>query len=332
MTLVDEGAAWVEVLVDTPGSRGTYTYRIPPELRDTLAPGDAIAVPFGTRTVGAIAIARRDCLSPDLEPAAIREIEDVIAANAIAPEFWQVLHRVAEYYVTPLGQVVRAVLPPGMLGRSQRRIQLVSSAPIDETQLSAAGRSLLANLQAQNGDAAWRYLKNRTRDAAKGWRELQRQGWARSYWQEANTPKPQTFQAVTLILDDEDGLTPRQQEVLVGLRRLGGDAWMTELIAQVGATRQVVQALEKKQRVTIAPRQKLRAAAQPSVARDRPLTLTDAQQAAVEAIAAAIRAANPQAFLLRGVTGSGKTGVYLQAIALVLERSQSALCWCRKSG
>ncbi|MEO0852332.1 MAG: primosomal protein N', partial [Cyanobacteria bacterium J06648_11] len=315
----------VEVLVDSPGSRGAYTYRIPPELHDTLAPGDALSVPFGSRTVGAIALARLDTLPPDLDPATIREVEDAIAANAIAPEFWQVLHRVAEYYVTPLAQVVRAVLPPGMLGRSQRRIQLLPSAPVDDTLVSDVGRSLLAQLRAQKGDASWRYLKPRVRNAAQGLRELQRRGFARSYWRSADTPKPQTFQAVTLICDEEEGLTTRQREALVGLRRLGGDAWMTELISQVGATRQVVQALAKKQRVAIAPREKLRTAAQPVVPRDRPLTLTPAQHGAVEAIAVAVRAANPQAFLLRGVTGSGKTEVYLQAISLVLERSQSAL-------
>lgn len=322
---VAEAAAWVEVLVDSPGSRGCYTYRIPPELQDRLAPGDVLAVPFGSRPVGAIALSRLEALPSDLDPADVRDVEDIVAANAIAPEFWQVLHRVAEYYVTPLAQVVRAVLPPGMLGRSQRRVELVPAAQIDIEVLSIAGRSLLERLQAQKGDAAWLFLRRQVRDAAKGLRELQQRGWARSYWQEAATPKPQTLQAVTLVREDTEGLTPRQSDVLIALRRLGGDAWMTELISQAGATRQVVQALAKKQRVAIAPREKLRAASEPEIAPDLPLQLTPAQQHAVDAIAAAALAANPQAFLLRGVTGSGKTEVYLQAIASVLQQQQSAL-------
>ncbi|MEM6445652.1 MAG: primosomal protein N' [Cyanobacteria bacterium P01_D01_bin.123] len=328
MTAAGELAAWVEVIVDSPGVRGCYTYRIPPELHERLAPGDVLAVPFGSRPVGAIALSRLDALPLGLDAADVRDVEDIVTTNAIAPEFWQVLQHVAEYYVTPLAQVLRIVLPPGMLGRSQRRIQLVQEPTAGEATaatLSAEATSLLVLLQAQRGDASWLFLRRQVTNAAKGLRELQQQGRARSYWQETTTPKPQTRQAVTLIQDDIDGLTSRQAEVLVALRRLGGDAWMTELLSQVGATRQVVQALAQKQRVTIASREKLRAASQPQVIPDRPLGLTKAQQAAVDAIAAAASQAKPQVFLLRGVTGSGKTEVYLQAIASVLQERKSAL-------
>jgi primosomal protein N' (replication factor Y) len=38
--------------------------------------------------------------------------------------YWQLLETVSQYYQTPLIQVIRAALPPGLLGRSQRRVRL----------------------------------------------------------------------------------------------------------------------------------------------------------------------------------------------------------------
>ena len=57
----------------------------------------------------------------------------------------------------------------------------------------------------------------------------------------------------------------------------------------------------------------------------QPVTLTDAQQRAFDAIVEAARQSHPQVFLLQGVTGSGKTEVYLRAIDECLKRGQTAL-------
>ena len=61
------------------------------------------------------------------------------------------------------------------------------------------------------------------------------------------------------------------------------------------------------------------------VARDAPPTLTGEQQTAVDAITIALASSAPAAFLLHGVTGSGKTEVYLRAIATCLESGGGAL-------
>ena len=62
---------------------------------------------------------------------------------------------------------------------------------------------------------------------------------------------------------------------------------------------------------------------------EAPLTLNVEQQQAVSAVAAALQ--RFQCFLLQGVTGSGKTEVYLQLIGEVVEQGRQALCWCRRS-
>ena len=319
---------WVEVLVDRPGNPEAYTYQLPTNL-ETVQPGDVLAVPFGSQVVSAIALRCLDALPEQLQADRIRPVEDVVATGLLPSHLRSLLHQVSQYYVTPLQQVVRTVLPPGILARAQRRICLDKSdrqSVLFATPLSAPARSLLDLLRDQKqGDLSWRYLRQRVKNATKGLRELQQLKLVRSYWKDGKTIAPKTQQAVTACGTsghvDELELTTRQLEVLAVLRRLGGEMWLSDLVTEAKTTRGVVQALEKKGQVAIAPREKLRSPTAPDVCRDSAKSLTAAQAAAVEAIVAAPACS----MLLQGVTGSGKTEVYLQAIALRLEGQQSAL-------
>ncbi|WP_256874453.1 hypothetical protein [Nostoc sp. C057] len=114
---------WVEVLVDCPGSTGLFTYRLPAQLE--IKPGDILSVPFGAQQLGAIAIRLLAQPNVDLAPEKIREVEDIVSVGFFPSAYWELLNRVAAYYYTPLIQVIRVALPPGLLGRSQRRIRLV---------------------------------------------------------------------------------------------------------------------------------------------------------------------------------------------------------------
>ncbi|MGK7911549.1 MAG: primosomal protein N' [Synechococcus sp.] len=319
-------ARWVEVLVDRPGNLEAYTYQLPTEL-ESVQPGDVLAVPFGSQVVSAIALRCLDTLPEHLNANKIRTVEDSVATGLLPPHLQVLLQRVARYYVTPLQQVVRTVLPPGILARAQRRICLDRcdrQSTLFEASLSAPAQAILELLQGQKqGDLSWRYVRQRVKQASKGLQELQRLKLVRSYWKNGKTVAAKTQQAVTLCSGhvDDAGLTPRQQDVLATLRQLGGEVWLTELVSAAKTTRNVVQALEKKGHVAIATREKLRSPTSPEVGRDSQKTLTATQAEAVEAIVTA----SAGTMLLQGVTGSGKTEVYLQAIAQRLEGQQSAL-------
>jgi primosomal protein N' (replication factor Y) len=317
---------WVEVLVDSPGRQGCYTYRVPPSLQEeqTVRPGDLLAVPFGQQVVGAIAVRVLPHCPTELEPSQIKDMEAVAGVGLLPAELWMLVERVAAYYLTPLPQVVRAVLPPGLLTRSRRRVQL-QRFPSEEMGLSPPARALLDLLGKKPGDLSWSFLRRQVSGAERGLRELQQGGWVQSYWQETKSMRPRRRQAVTLRDDRTADLTPRQLEVAVTLQRQGGEMWMAELLAETKATRSVVKALASKGRVVVTERDVLRSPQLPAINRDRSLTLTAPQQAAVDAICRSMRAATSETFLLQGVTGSGKTEVYLQAIAQVLQYQRSAL-------
>ena len=118
----------------------------------------------------------------------------------------------------------------------------------------------------------------------------------------------------------EDGLTPKRRQLLADVRRVGG-GWLQALSAEFSAAPYLFKALAKAGFVEIAPRERRR---DPLAGREviptSPLPLNPGQAAALGAIRAERRPV-----LLFGVTGSGKTEVYLQAIAEVLAAGRGAI-------
>ena len=326
-------AEWIEVLVDSP-FRGAgdspgeenklFTYRLPAELN--VQPGDILSVPFGSQQVGAIAIRFVSQLPADLDPARVKDVEDVVSTGFFPPTYWELLERVSAYYCTTLIQVIRASLPPGLLSRSVRRIRLIKDAvsPNAETFLNPAASQILQLLQAQKkGDYTWQYLQRQVKGSYRGLKDLLQRGWVESYLEPPNPPKPQLKPAVILIPSAfVTDLTKRQQEVLEVLRRGGGEMWMNDLLRICSAGASVVKKLEQKGSVVIDQREVLRGDRGIAQLPDAPKTLTRFQ---AEALGFINSFSGFRQVLLHGVTGSGKTEVYLQAIAPILASGKSAL-------
>jgi len=314
---------WVEVLVDAPRTQGLYTYSVPDEL--DIQSGDILSVPFGMQLIGGIAIRLRDTTPADLDPARIRPVEDIVTSGFFQDTYWQLLAKIADYYSTDLISAIRVALPPGLLGKSQRRVRLCPDVPPGaENFCSLAAGSVLRLLQSQkDGNYSVNYLRNQVKGASRGIRELSKRGWIESYLEPPKRIKPKLKTAVTLATNSflED-VTSRQQEILQLLKNRGGELWLKDLIDLCKTTSPTLKKLEEKGYLIFDDREILRKEQGILQAADRPKELSQAQAEALEVINAQQGYAQ---ILLHGVTGSGKTEVYLQAIAPVLERGQSAL-------
>jgi primosomal protein N' (replication factor Y) (superfamily II helicase) len=310
---------FVEVLVDCPGQTGLLTYRVPADV--TIRPGDILSVDFGPRQVGAIAIRLLARLPAELSVAQIREVNDVVSNGLFPKGYWTLLERIAEYYYTPLMTAIRVALPPGLLQRSQRRVRLTPAENLDPTQLGASAQKILVLLaRSPSQDYAWRYIQQRVKSADRALRELRQGGWVEMTLQTPAAAQPKRQQKVTLLNPNET-LTPRQREIAAALQHQGGEAWLQDLLKACKTTAPTLQKMAELGCVAISSEERLRFENH-EVKRDQPLSLTDDQQSALAQINAL------EGFvqvLLHGVTGSGKTEVYLQAIAPVLARGQSAL-------
>ena len=318
------GSKWVEVLVDCPGIQGLYTYSLPLDL--VVRSGDIVSVPFGMQIMGGIAIRVLNSPPQDLEVNRIRPIEDVITSGFFLPTYWQLLEKVSDYYYTDLMSTIRVALPPGLLGQSQRRIRLKIEAipPGVEAFCSPVAKQVLELLKQQkDGNYSVKYIRNQIKNASRGIRELNKRGWIENYLESPRKIKPKLKTAVTLISHNlfED-LSDRQREILQILRSNGGELWLKELITICGTTSATVKKLAVKGYITLSEREILRKESGIGETRDIPSQLSPAQAAALAVIN---NQQNYAQILLHGVTGSGKTEVYLQAIAPILERGQSAL-------
>ncbi|MCX5965110.1 MAG: primosomal protein N' [Cyanobacteria bacterium] len=319
--------SWVQALVDCPGAQGLYTYEIPFDL--IVRVGDILSVPFGAQQVGAIALVvdsdEKSLRSIGLDIEKIRKIDAVVSLGFFPAHYWTLLSQVAKYYQTPLMQVVRAALPPGLLSRSQRRLKLRSD------QNHNLNSNLAVSLEAQKvldllsesktGDYSWRFLQQKVKGLGKIVQELVRSGLVDSYLQPPQTVRPKQQQAATLVGEVDDQLNGRHREILECLKRMGGEAWVSDLLVQTKSSSSVLKTLEKKGFVVLQSREVLRQEIH-TVKSDLPKVLTEFQVSVVRSIQDHKSCAT---ILLHGVTGSGKTEVYLQAIAPLLMAGKSAL-------
>lgn len=315
---------WVEVLVDVPGVQGLYTYSLPKDL--TVQPGDIVSVPFGMQTTGGIAIRLLATPPADLNPERIRDLEDVVSSGFFPAEYWQLLQKIAAYYLTDLISTIRVALPPGLLGRSQRRIRLCSDKVPDgaEAFCSPVARQILQLLQQQKeGNYSVNYLRSQVKNATRGIRELSKRNWIESYLEAPQTINAKLKTAVTLVTESWlDNLTPRQAEILHLLRNNGGEMWKPELIKEARTTAATLNKIVELGYITLDEREILRKEQGIPQTPDLPKQLSPDQAKALEVINCQTGYAQ---VLLHGVTGSGKTEVYLQAIAPILAQGKSTL-------
>ncbi|MGF1567375.1 MAG: primosomal protein N' [Nodosilinea sp.] len=322
----DDRPGWVNVLVDYGGQPGVYTYGLPPDL-DVQA-GDILTVPFRQQRLGAIALALLTTPPVAIAPAQIRPVEGVVQRRFFSPAYWGLLEQVAQHYQTPLMQVLKAALPPGVLAKSQRRLRLCPDRlpPALDDQLAPAVAALLAELrQSPTGDYTWQHLQRRGGNRYRAMQQLIQLGWAESYLAPPQPPRPKQRQAVILVGADgvlQPSLTPRQTEILATLRRQGGDLWLSDALQLCHTTSATLKRLAQIGCLVIEPREVLRAEAGPALVPDWPQCLTPDQTQALDQINQCRQATQ---ILLHGVTGSGKTEIYLQAIAPRLAAGQSAL-------
>src|SRR5882762_6430753 len=112
---------------------GTFTYAIPPELRDAVRLGSRVEVPFGAKRNTGFVVALSDHAP---EGSRIKPIRAVLDDDepALLPEIIDLCRWAAEYYIAPLGEMLRVALPANMSARGRRELVVVG----DEAMIAAA--------------------------------------------------------------------------------------------------------------------------------------------------------------------------------------------------
>ncbi len=314
----------VEVLVDCPTVQGLFTYNIPERL--TIRIGDILSVPFGSQIVGGIAIRLVAKLPEGCSIDKIKDIDDVVASGLFKANYWQWLEQIAQYYYTPLIQVIKVALPPGLLSRSHRRIRAIATASNSEIFLSSIAKELLNLLNSQSDrNYSWQHIQKQIPQAKRGLQELLDKKLVVSYLESGKNQKPKLQKAVILISDlFGSDLNDRQKSILSVLKQHNGELWQSDLLRLIDTkSSTVLKPIVDRGYIAIVNKEKLRFEQELGIFQQEPAKRLTPDQAV--ALAGINQISGFAQVLLHGVTGSGKTEVYLQSIEQILAQHKSVL-------
>ncbi len=300
------------------------TYRVPAIWPD-VPRGARVEAPFGKRRVMGVVV------NAEAKPkegvsvknlTAIFDEEPLVSDRLLDLALW-----VADYYIGPIGQATRLVAPPGGVRASKRLVSLTEAGskiwpknePIIEALREAGGKLSVAALAARlDKDITARLVKLDHLGLVEFDVEL-----ATSDFQ-----RVQVASATPGLRAAE--LTGRALEVATILKESDGKAAVRDIVGEVASRRQALKSLEKRGLVTIGI-EVLERRPDPSSQRAlRPVSLeerilTPEQSEADTKVAVALGEGVFAPILLEGVTGSGKTEIYLRAAHKALELGKTAL-------
>ena len=309
---------------------GVFTYRVPAALAAEAGVGARVLIPFGRRTVTGVVV-EADAVPTETA----REIADVLdpAWAGLTPELLALTRWVAGYTLCPWGEAIRAALPGGTDVASRQTVRALAGAWPD-----ADGQAVLDALAERDGIslAALAEALGRAsppmsllrRMAAAGAVQVEDEMQAararprvvrhlRVASSGDGQAEPAAFRAGVsgdkqrALLDALAGGPMRQADAL---RASGASASTAASLARLGLVEAYDAAVERRaDGLDEAP------AAPPA------LSLHPAQTAALAHIVGAVEAHAARTFLLDGVTGSGKTEVYLRALRACLDAGRTAL-------
>jgi primosomal protein N' (replication factor Y) len=333
----------VVVDIDAPDLHPSYSYRIPETLQNQVTVGACVHIPFaGRETLGYVLEQRKLSTSDPL----CRKLKDIIAviedAITINAEQLQTVRWMSDRYVCDLLAAIRCVAP-ATLGAS-----VVTVARLKESELrgSDAGDSmpqahLIEILRALDGEAELDALREAANlpGFASAYAALLKKGLLVETRQVSRAKtvgkkiKAYTLGAAAEVLSGASGglgkRSPQQQRLLHALveraRQGEGPLPADELLQTAQASAASLKGLVDKGLVVAQEMTVRRAPILSPEKRTTAPVLTPGQQQAAETLRACIAQGRAQTILLFGVTASGKTEVYLDAIAHTLQAGRSAI-------
>ncbi|MBQ9148690.1 MAG: primosomal protein N' [Oscillospiraceae bacterium] len=310
-----------------------YSYCVPAEL--TLQPGQRVMVPFGrgNRRCEGVVLALENG-----DGAGLKAVERCLDEQPVLTDYMLRLAAfLRERYFCTFYDAIRAMLPGGLWFQEKSTVSLTDDRSWKEAAIKKEGAleilTLLEDLGGQTEEHALRAAVPEEEVFHAAIQYLLRKKWIAAQRDFSRRTGDKTERIATLASSAEEAMefashrpkSAAMQRAVLELLCSVGSVAVKELCYFTGASVATVNRLEKLGYLTLSERPVLRCREIRPAKLDGPLVLNPEQQTAFAGLAAQMNGGNPGVALLYGVTGSGKTSVYIKLIQECLDRGRSAM-------
>lgn len=296
-----------------------FDYKIPERWQDAIQPGMRVIVPFGPRKVQGFVLS----INQTTKLEKVREIEEVLDVMPVLTEELLLLGSyISEKTLCFLISAYQAMLPTAIKAVYKKHVQVTSDEAYEKL------NNELATLFSIIKRREWTEVESLVSRISIVQRAI-KDGLLEIEYEVKNKANKKTERVVSLlkILDEElSSISSPQQKDIIEYLRLNGQTSIRELKEFLRITDSPIKTLAKNEIITI---QTIEVYRDPYVGKEieksMPLPLLEEQKNAFEHIVSSLNENEHNIHLLYGVTGSGKTEVYLQSIQEVLKQGKEAI-------
>ncbi|CUU10884.1 replication restart DNA helicase PriA [Candidatus Kryptobacter tengchongensis] len=336
---------YVNVALPVPVNK-LFTYIVPDELRDDVAVGKRVIVPFGEQELTGIIVE----VSTQSGWHRLKEIKDVLdQVPAFSEEMLKLTKWVADYYLASWGEVLKTALPAGTVLESRSivrlRRQLEPEVLSNMEKSSPKKAEVLKFLISQNSPVAIKTLKNKFHFKniysilhsleSLGYIEIERylpEQKAKIKFEKfvsISKSYADNSKKLTQVIEELEKTSPKQVEILLfllaRLKKGESEVLLSDLLRVTGASMQTVKKLAERGLIEIYKKEAIRKFEYEFDEPDKKFELNEYQKKALIEIKKAIDSESFKTFLLYGVTGSGKTQIYIEAIKEIIKLGKTAI-------
>ena len=305
----------------------SFTYIVPPEILSEISVGQRVLAPFGNRELTGIVINVTD-RDPGLK---CKDIIDVLDEKPlISKDMLDLTRWMSEYYLASWGSTLQIALPKGLDRKSNVYVDIIEDENSDLAELTENQRQLYDLIDREPGKTTYYYRKKfGTGSFDYNLRVLEEKYLIdRRKKISAERVRKKLIRNFTIsgdISEKFSGLRKSDELQTLLLPLKGKTLSSNEFSQQTGLSPGRIKTLLKRGILTISESEIYREYFQGYQEKQKKITLNDDQRLVLAEVNKAIRKSSFNVFLLHGVTGSGKTQIYLESIKSVLQQNKSAI-------